>query len=384
MNLAALVVLVLLLLVAARRILFVVAALLPPRAPLLAPPELPHLCVFASIRDGGDDTQGLLEAIERLRYPADRWSVVLVDDGSRDGTGEILRRWVQGHPGRALQQQSESIGKAASLQRALALASPAAEVVAVLDADTRPEPSYLLELVAPFTDPRCGAVTGQARPLIEPRSPISLYAALEIWVYQRITLAAKDRLGLDPPTIGGRCGYRRCALEAAGGFPADAQAEDIAVSLALIARGWRTRFQPTAITRLRTVRHWRHFLHQRRRWCTSLLASTPRVGGLESLAVVLGYADRPLLLAALLLIAGGLLPLTALGMYLVPAALTLLAALWKARVPLTVAVRLLLWLVPMYLLDVAVSLTTPLAALRRRPLPWLSRAEAESSSGPMR
>jgi len=379
-NLAALLVLWLLVLVAARRLLFVAAALLPARASL-SPAELPELCVLVAIRDGGDDTPVLLEAIQRLRYPEDRWSLVIVDDGSRDGTGEALRRWVKGHPRRVLLQHTESLGKAASLQEALLRLEPGVEVVAVLDVDTSPEPSFLRELVRPFADPRCGAVTGCARPILDRCQPISLYGALEMWVVQGITLAAKDRLRLNPPTIGGMCAYRRSALEQSGGFPAGEQAEDIAVSLAMIARGWHTRFHPQAAIGLRTVRHWRHFLHQRRRWSTSLLASSPRVRGLESLVVVLGYADRMLTIAGLMLVWAGSLPAGVLVLLLLPMVVTVLAALGKARPPAAVIVPLLLWLLPLYLLDVYVSVSAPLAMLRRSPLPWLSRAEAESPRG---
>jgi hypothetical protein len=60
---------------------------------------------------------------------------------------------------------------------------------------------------------------------------------------------------------------------------------------------------------------------------------------------------------------------------------TVLAALGKARPPAAVIVPLLLWLLPLYLLDVYVSVSAPLAMLRRSPLTWLSRAEAESPRG---
>src|SRR5438552_2675260 len=70
-----------------RRLAFLIAALVPPRRDeLLAEELLPPLAVVVPAHNERTTLQALFGSLERLEYPRDRLSVVLVDDGSTDTT----------------------------------------------------------------------------------------------------------------------------------------------------------------------------------------------------------------------------------------------------------------------------------------------------------
>lgn len=88
-------------------------------------------------------------------YPADRLRVLVVNDGSSDDTARMAA--VDDTRVRVL-PLSGNMGKAAALNAALEQAGT--ELVAFADARQRFTPGALRFLVAPFSDPRVGAVSG--------------------------------------------------------------------------------------------------------------------------------------------------------------------------------------------------------------------------------
>ena len=84
--------------------------------------------------------------------------------------------------------------------------------------------------------------------------------------------------------MGGNCAYRVAAVAELGGFPVQNN-EDIEVSLALIARGWRTRFVVDAVADSRVGESLRHYFSQRVRWAYSMSGGGTRARSVETLAV---------------------------------------------------------------------------------------------------
>lgn len=95
-----------------------------------------------------------------LRYPADRLELLVVDNGSRDGTVAALRRY-----GDRIVFVYESKRGAAAARNA-GIAEAGGEVVAFTDADCVVDPDWLRHLVVPLQDPRVGIAGGTilARP----------------------------------------------------------------------------------------------------------------------------------------------------------------------------------------------------------------------------
>ncbi len=102
---------------------------------------------------------GTLDALSRLRYP--NFEVLVIDNNTTD---EALWRPLEehcrrlGHRFRFFHLEQWPGAKAGALNFALTQTDPAAELVAIIDADYHAEPDFLAALVGYFDDPRLGFV----------------------------------------------------------------------------------------------------------------------------------------------------------------------------------------------------------------------------------
>lgn len=89
--------------------------------------------------------------------------IVVVDDGSTDGTGDAVLAQCPTTPGLRLLRHASSCGQSAALRTGIEAARGA--IIATLDADGQNPPTELPRLVAPFlaagADPLLGIVQGQ-------------------------------------------------------------------------------------------------------------------------------------------------------------------------------------------------------------------------------
>lgn len=119
----------------------------------------PALTVVIAARDEAGRIGARLRNLLDSDYPADLISVLLVDDGSRDGTAEAARGLVDARI-RVLRLESPG-GKAAALNAALPLVCTPITVFA--DARQDFAPATLAALVAPFESEDVGVVSGELR-----------------------------------------------------------------------------------------------------------------------------------------------------------------------------------------------------------------------------
>jgi len=101
----------------------------------------PDVTVVVPVRDGAGVIGPCVESLLALDYPADRLEIVVVDNGSTDGTREILERF----SGRIRIGEEARRGPAAARNAGIRLAQ--GELVAFTDADCVVDPSWLRELV---------------------------------------------------------------------------------------------------------------------------------------------------------------------------------------------------------------------------------------------
>ena len=245
----------------------------------------------------------LLDSLLRVDYPD--FEVIVINDGSRDGTHDVVVRY----PVRLVNQWNK--GASAARDAGLRLAS--GEIVAYVDSDVTVTPDWLRNLVKPFADPSIAATTGHMI-VMKNETCASWMRSLDIERrYSR-------RKTFTRVAHGPNCAFRRSILLEVGGFdPAWYHAEDTEVSYRIWQKGYRIRYVPEAIVYHVADENWRTFLRKRYRDSkafTRMLARYTRSAMLEDDFVSLGMkVQPPVFLATLFLaiIAFALL-LTPLGM----------------------------------------------------------------------
>ena len=342
-----------------RRIALVLASLLPPRT---APEgsRWPTVRVLLAAHNEQYTLPVLLECLDRLEYPTDKLSFVLVNDGSRDNTGTVLDAWCKDRQNAQAVHSYESQGKAAALQVALESAE-GAELTAVYDADVRPRPDALRKLAQQFADPRVGAASGPALPSNEDWNLVSAYAALELYVFHGVIQTARQRLGWNVPATGANCVYRSTALDQIGGFPHAAISEDVETSLSLVDRGWRTCYHTGAIVITSVPTALGDFWRQRQRWTMGLYRAGWRRGRFSAVLVAAGYLDRLVLLAAIAAASFGQISLLWVLLFLLGPGLAVWIGLGRSGEPKWL--RFILACAPMFVVDVLSTVVGTLASL---------------------
>jgi len=194
-------------------------------------------------------------------------AVIVVDDGSRDSTADIVERTF-GADSRVSLLRIANGGKANALNTGLAHAR--GEVIVALDADTQFASDTIPRLVRWFSDPSVGAVAGNAK-VGNRINVITRWQALEYIVSQNLerrALAAVDTMTVVPGAVGA---WRRSVLEELGGFPASTLAEDQDLTIAVQRAGYRVLFDATAIAWTEAPATIRGFAKQRFRWAFGTL-----------------------------------------------------------------------------------------------------------------
>lgn len=374
----------------ARRWLFMLAALWPDRfdADLFRPrPEPVHVLLLAPIRNEEPVLSAFLPALAGLDYPKPFLTVVLIDDGSTDGTGRLLESWAANRTNWHVLSLTPNLGKAAALNAALAR-FPQGDIVAVYDADEQPRPETLSYLVLSFNEPTVGGVSGRRAVSNALVSPAASYTAFEGLVHQLITLRAKDKLSLAPAILGANCAYRRSALAQVGNFKPGVFLEDSDLTLKLARAGWQIRFEPRAVSYHRVSETISGYWQQHTRWARgfndvardqvrSIISDRrlPVALRLELAMFALGYLDRLALLAAagLTLLkqtrrqVGGVLIIT-----LLTPLCQIMAALAVGREAPAMWGRII-WVPVFFLFDIAMAMAGAWQTLLKSPKVWEER-----------
>ena len=125
-----------------------------PRVPGL---ELPSVSFVIAGRNEGRRILGRVENIEQLDYPAEKRQIILVSDGSTDNTRQVFEQlW---NEERAICLEMPEGGKARALNAGITHAT--GDVIVFADMRQGFAADALRALVAPFGDPRVGAVSGE-------------------------------------------------------------------------------------------------------------------------------------------------------------------------------------------------------------------------------
>lgn len=141
--------------------------------------------IVIPVHNGARFLRHKLESILQLNYPADLLEIFVVSDGSTDETNSIAREFSH----RGIQLLSvPRLGKAAALNAAVPHLR--GEILVLTDVRQTLEPNSVRLLVAPFTDPIVGVVSGELilrEGATRGEADIGLYWKYESWIRRNLS-----------------------------------------------------------------------------------------------------------------------------------------------------------------------------------------------------
>ncbi|QWB23768.1 MULTISPECIES: bifunctional polysaccharide deacetylase/glycosyltransferase family 2 protein [Streptomyces] len=186
--------------------------------------------------------------------------IIVVDDGSTDGTAEIAESL--GMPNVRVIRQANA-GKPAALNNGVRNA--AYDIVVMMDGDTVFEPDTVRQLVQPFADPEVGAIAGNAK-VGNRTTVIGAWQHIEYVMGFNLDRRMYDLLRCMPTIPGAIGAFRREAVLQVGGMSEDTLAEDTDITIAMHRAGWRVVYQEHARAWTEAPGSLKQLWSQRYRW----------------------------------------------------------------------------------------------------------------------
>ncbi|MDJ0712840.1 MAG: glycosyltransferase [Prochloraceae cyanobacterium] len=124
---------------------------------------LPKVSVIVPIYNGEKDLPDLIECLRSQNYPATQVEYLLVDNNSSDRTSEILEAAVKKNSPEqpTIHNLREDNIQSSYAARNLGIKAAQNNILCFTDADCRPDPDWLKQLVQPFTNPDVAIVAGK-------------------------------------------------------------------------------------------------------------------------------------------------------------------------------------------------------------------------------
>lgn len=203
-----------------------------------------NLSVIVPVRDGVRTLEWCLSALARQTMPPAE--VIVVDNGSRDGSGQLARAFTSRVAPLPLRVVDEP-RRGATFARNRGAASARGDVFAFTDADCEPAADWA-ECLSRALEPGIGAVAGSVRPA-PPRTAVEAFSALSTL---RLGDAAVDSTSFTLIAGGyptANLAVRRDVFVAAGGFDEQIRmhGEDYDLCARIYRQGHVIRYDPRAI-----------------------------------------------------------------------------------------------------------------------------------------
>ncbi|MBE9228722.1 glycosyltransferase [Phormidium sp. LEGE 05292] len=119
----------------------------------------PKVSVVVPVYNGENDLPDLINCLKSQTYPIEQVEYFLVDNASSDRTSTIIQNAAQNFP--QIHYLAETKIQSSYAARNAGIRAANSEIIAFTDADCRPQPQWLTQLIIPFQDANIGIVAGE-------------------------------------------------------------------------------------------------------------------------------------------------------------------------------------------------------------------------------
>lgn len=228
---------------------------------------MPRVAIIVSVWNEETTIGGTIESLLALTYPKDKLSLILVNDGSTDGTAAVIDRFAE-HPQITAVHKAENGGKFTAMNIGIERATDA-ELIGFLDADSFVAPDALQEMVSAFADKDVSAVTASMS-IHKPQTILQRmqYAEYALSITLRHAFASINSLYVTP---GPFSFYRRSVFADIGFFKHAYLAEDMEMAMRMQRAGMKIGNALRSRVYTKGPPTFRRLLKQRIRWTTGFL-----------------------------------------------------------------------------------------------------------------
>lgn len=238
--------------------------------------DLPPITVLLPAYSEERTIGAALDALREVDYPD--LEVIAIDDGSPDGTAQVVMDHMPLDPRLRLLRKEVNEGKAMAMNDAIAVSR--GEVIVVIDADAQIAPGALRAIAAHFVRiPRVGGVTGNPRP-INLGTWLAEMQVVEFAAQVSLMRRAQVSWGRILTMSGVVSAFRRSVLADVGLFDPTMDTEDIELTWRIQRRFYDVRYEPRAVVGMSVPTTLRGLMRQRLRWGRGLIQVLLRHGSL--------------------------------------------------------------------------------------------------------
>jgi cellulose synthase/poly-beta-1,6-N-acetylglucosamine synthase-like glycosyltransferase len=239
------------------------------RARELQPGPVPKVSLVVAAYNEASCIRQKLENSLALRYPADRFEVLIGSDGSTDGTDELVSQCTDG---RVRLSAAPRAGKTTVLNRCIPMAQ--GDIIVLSDANTMIEPEAIEALVRHFEDPDVGAVCGKLR-LYNPTKED--YEESAYWNYESLIKFYEGKRGAVVGANGGLYAIRRRLFTQ---LPPSTIVDDFVIPLRILEQGYKVVYEAGAVAHEETTEDYGKEFGRRARIAAGNFQSLRMVPGL--------------------------------------------------------------------------------------------------------
>ena len=178
------------------------------------PEEIPYEPFVSYVIPCKNEENGIGKTIRKCfesDYPKDKLEVIVINDGSTDGTGKVLEEMQVIYPNLVVVNWKVNRGKRHGMHEGFRLAK--GEIIVQLDSDSYLDPTTFRNLIEPFRNPAIGAVCAHADPENADTNFLTRMQAAYYFMSFRILKAAESTFFAVFCCSGCSSAYRKSVVE---------------------------------------------------------------------------------------------------------------------------------------------------------------------------